>query len=175
MSHFAKIDENSIVTQVLVIEQDVVDTGLFGDPASFVQTSYNTRGGVHYGQDGQPDGGVALRGNYAGIGYIYDKTNDVFYPPKPFNSWVISAPTWQWQAPIAQPSDGKPYMWDEATDSWVIRPAPHPSWTLVETTVNGVSTWNYQAPTPMPSDAGTGDPLRMYYWDEPTLSWVLIG
>jgi hypothetical protein len=120
MSHFAKIDENSTVTQVLVIEQDAIDTGLFGDPSSFVQTSYNTRGGVHYGQDGQPDGGVALRGNYAGIGYIYDKTNDVFYAPKPFPSWTISAPTWQWKPPTPKPTDGKLYNWDENTKTWIL-------------------------------------------------------
>ena len=70
MAHFAQIDSNNIVTQVLVIDQETVNTGLFGDPNSFVQTSYNTRGGVHYGQDGQPDGGVALRKNYAGIGFV---------------------------------------------------------------------------------------------------------
>ena len=116
MSHFAKV-ENGLVTQVIVAEQDVIDSGIFGH--GWVQTSYNTRGGVHYGQDGQPDGGVALRGNYAGIGYTYDQTNDVFYAPQPYPSWIISAPTWQWQAPVPYPNDGKIYTWDEATQSWV--------------------------------------------------------
>ena len=81
MAHFAKV-ENGIVTQVIVAGQDVIDSGLFGEPSSWVQTSYNTRGGVHYGQDGQPDGGVALRMNYAGIGYTYDGVG--FAAPKPF-------------------------------------------------------------------------------------------
>jgi len=121
MSHYAQIDENNIVKQVLVIEQDVIDTGLFGDPKTFIQTSYNTRGNVHYGSDGNPDGGVALRGNYAGIGYTYDPVNDVFYPPKPFSSWTISAETnWVWTSPTPYPTDGKDYSWDEDTTSWVV-------------------------------------------------------
>lgn len=128
MSHFARIDSDNKVVEVLVIEQDVIDTGLFGDPKTFVQTSYNTRGGVHYGQDGQPDGGVALRGNYAGIGYVYDKTNDVFYPEKPYASWILNTTNWSWEAP-----------------------------------------------SPMPSDAGTGEPPKMYSWNENTTSWVVIG
>jgi hypothetical protein len=106
LSHFAKV-ENGIVTQVIVAEQDFIDSGVVGH--GWVQTSYNTRGGVHYGQDGQPDGGVALRANYAGIGYTYDQTNDVFYAPQPYPSWTISAPTWLWQAPVPYPNDGKIY------------------------------------------------------------------
>jgi hypothetical protein len=123
MSHFAVIDENNIVTQVLVIEQDVIDTGHFGDPKTFVQTSYNTRGGVHYGSDGQPDGKVALRKNYAGIGYSYDKERDAFIPPKPFLSWVIDEETCYWVAPVSMPDStnldpGLSYVWDEETVSW---------------------------------------------------------
>jgi hypothetical protein len=116
MSHFAKV-ENGIVTQVIVAEQDVIDTGIFGH--GWIQTSYNTKGGVHYGQDGNPDGGVPLRGNYAGIGYVYDNVNDVFYAPQPYPSWTISAPTWTWTAPVPYPEDGKYYQWDESTQSWV--------------------------------------------------------
>lgn len=118
MAHFAQIDSNNIVTQVLVIEQDVIDTGHFGDPASFIQTSYNTRGGVHYGADGQPDGGVALRKNYAGIGFTYDRQRDAFIPPKPFDSWTLDEGTCQWNPPTPIPNDGKPYRWDEPTLSW---------------------------------------------------------
>ena len=113
MSHFAQIDENNIVTRVLVIEQDVVDTGLFGEPSSFVQTSYNTRGGVHL------LGGTPLRKNYAGIGYTYDLGRDAFIPPKPFNSWILNEDTCFWDAPVAMPTDGKDYNWDEDTLSWV--------------------------------------------------------
>lgn len=118
MSHFAKI-ENGTVTQVIVAEPDFISTGALGDPASWVQTSYNTRGGVHYGADGQPDGGEALRANYAGIGYTYDKTNDVFYAPQPYPSWTIAAPAWTWTAPVPYPTDGSQYTWDEATKSWI--------------------------------------------------------
>lgn len=113
MAHFAQIDGNNIVTQVLVIEQDVVDTGLFGDPASFIQTSYNTYGGVH------KLGGTPLRKNYAGIGYTYDAQRDAFIPPKGFDSWVLNEDTCQYEAPTPMPDDGKVYHWDEATTSWV--------------------------------------------------------
>ena len=112
MSHFAQIDENNIVTQVLVIEQDVVDTGLFGDPSSWIQTSYNTSGGVH------KLGGTPLRKNYAGIGYTYNRTRDAFIPPMPYPSWLLNDTTCLWQAPVAHPTDGKQYAWNEATVSW---------------------------------------------------------
>ena len=116
MAHFAKI-EHGIVTQVIVAEQDFISTGVLGDPAAWVQTSYNTRGGVHYGQDGQPDGGVALRMNYAGIGYTYDGTG--FAAPQPYPSWTLDPQTDLWQSPVPYPNDGKLYTWDEATQSWV--------------------------------------------------------
>ena len=112
MSHFAQIDSNNIVTQVIVIEQDVVDTGLFGDPNSWIQTSYNTSGGIHL------LGGTPLRKNYAGIGYTYDSTRDAFIPPKPFNSWTLNETTCLWEAPTPMPDDGKMYSWDEETTSW---------------------------------------------------------
>lgn len=123
MSHFAQI-ENNVVTQVIVAEQDIIDTGVLGDPSNWIQTSYNTYGGIHYGQDGNPDGGVALRGNYAGIGFIYDSVNDVFYEPQPYPSWVIFAPTWIWQAPVPYPVVDNPttskYVWDESIVNWVL-------------------------------------------------------
>lgn len=109
MSHFAKV-ENGVVTQVIVAEQDVIDSGLFG--TGWVQTSYNTHGGQH------PEG-LPLRKNYAGIGYSYDATRDAFIPPKPFNSWVLNETTCLWDAPVAYPDDGKRYKWDEDTTSWV--------------------------------------------------------
>ena len=120
MAHFAQIDDNNIVTQVIVVEQDVINTGLFGDPARWIQTSYNTRGGVHYDQDGNPDGGVALRKNYAGIGYTYDAGRDAFVPPKPFPSWVLDEDTCWWKAPVEQPAsqEGIVYSWNEETQSW---------------------------------------------------------
>ena len=111
MSHFAKV-EGGIVTEVLVIEQDVIDTGLFGDPALFVQTSYNTYGGQH--PEGRP-----LRKNYAGVGYTYDADRDAFIAPQPFASWTLNEDTCLWDAPSPYPTDGNPYRWDEATLAWV--------------------------------------------------------
>ena len=116
MANFAKV-EDGVVTQVIVAEQDIVDSGIFG--TGFVQTSYNTRGGVHLDNNGKPDGGVALRKNLAGIGYTYDAGRDAFIPPKPFPSWKLVEETCQWTEPIAKPTDGKRYIWDEATVSWV--------------------------------------------------------
>ena len=77
-------------------------------------------------QDGNPDGGVALRGNYAGIGYTYDSANDVFYPPAPYPLWVISAPNWIWAAPVPMPETGGPYKWDEPSKSWVVTSLTNP-------------------------------------------------
>jgi hypothetical protein len=118
MSHFAKI-ENGIVTQVIVIEQEMIDTGLWGYASSWKQTSYNTRGNVHYGLDGQPDGGIALRGNYAGIGYTYDEEHDVFYAPQPYPSWMLNQTSWLWEAPVPYPTDGKIYQWNDPATSWI--------------------------------------------------------
>ncbi len=115
MSHFAKV-ENGIVVQVIVAEKDVINSGILG--TGWVQTSYNTRGNVHYGQDGQPDGGIALRGNFAGIGFTYDDVNDIFYPPRPYPSWTLSSKTFLWESPIPYPDVNKPYIWDENSLSW---------------------------------------------------------
>ena len=112
MSHFAKV-ENGIVTEVIVIEQDVLDTGLWGDPALWVQTSYNTYGGEHL------LGGTPLRKNYAGIGYTYDNERDAFSPPQPFPSWSLDEDSCQWQAPVPMNNDGKRYVWDEPSLAWV--------------------------------------------------------
>lgn len=102
MSYFAHI-KNGIVDKVVSAEQDIIDSAILGDPKEWIKTSYNTKNGIHYGQDGNPDGGVALRGNYAGIGYIYDEINDVFYSPQPYPSWTILAPEWAWKPPIEKP------------------------------------------------------------------------
>ena len=109
MSHFAKV-ENGIVTQVIVAEQDVIDSGLFG--TGWVQTSYNTHGGQH--PEGRP-----LRKNYAGVGYSYDEQRDAFIPPKPFSSWVLNETTCCWDAPTPMPTDGKLYVWNEEQLAWV--------------------------------------------------------
>lgn len=108
MSHFAQV-ENGIVTQVIVAEQDVIDSGLFG--TGWVQTSYNTRGGQH-------PNGTPLRKNYAGVGYTYDEQRDAFIPPKPFASWLLNEDTCLWDAPVAMPNDGAVYQWNEETLAW---------------------------------------------------------
>jgi len=112
MSHFAKV-ENGIVTQVIVIEQDVLNTGHWGDPSLWIQTSYNTSGGVH------SQGKVPLRKNYAGLGYTYDSTRDAFIPPSPYPSWLLDETTCLWNSPIPMPTDDKIYKWDETTLSWI--------------------------------------------------------
>ena len=113
MSHFAQLDENNIVTRVLVIEQDVIDTGLFGDPATWVQTSYNTHGGEHV------LGGTPLRKNYAGIGYTYDKARDAFIPPNECKGWILNETTCQWESPTPMPvTEGVVYYWNNDTESW---------------------------------------------------------
>ena len=130
MSHFALVNARGIVEQVIVAEQDVIDSGLFGHPASWVQTSYNTYGGQH--PEGRP-----LRKNYAGVGFKYDADLDAFIPPKPFASWLLNEDTCLWEAPVAMPTDGKIYSWDEATTSWVEVVAPEE--VMVEATVEEVA------------------------------------
>ena len=132
MSYFAKVptltNGKGIVEKVIAAEQDFIDSGLEGDPSMWWQTSYNTRGNVHYGPDGQPDGGVPLRANYAGIGYTFNETViqdgvvGVFYAPQPYPSWILNNQTYLWEAPVPYPTDGKTYYWDEATQSWVLAP-----------------------------------------------------
>ena len=120
MSNYAKI-VGEIVTQVIVADEDFFKTFIDISPGQWIQTSFNTRGGVHYAPNSNiPDGGVALRGNYAGIGHTYDSKNDVFYAPQPYPSWVISAPSWIWQPPIPYPNDKNTYNWDEQTKSWAL-------------------------------------------------------
>lgn len=118
MSHYAKVLDGKVV-QVIVAEAEFFDTFVDSSPGEWIQTSYNTRGNVHYGPDGQPDGGLALRGNYAGVGFTYDATHDVFYPPQPYPSWTLNESTWLWEPPAPYPNDGKAYVWDEATTSWI--------------------------------------------------------
>ena len=111
MAHFAKVVDGK-VTQVIVAEPEFFETFVDSSPGEWIQTSYNTFGNQH------TKGGTPLRGNYAGIGYTYDRTNDVFYAPKPFASWILNESTWLWEAPVAMPDDGKIYEWNEATTSW---------------------------------------------------------
>lgn len=119
MAHYAFLDGNNTVTEVIVGKDENEDGILwelhYGAFRNQVckRTSYNTRGGVH------TSGGTPYRKNYAGIGYTYDEQRDAFIPPKPFNSWVLNETTCLWDAPVAMPNDGKPYRWDEDTLNWV--------------------------------------------------------
>jgi len=132
MSYFARVptlaDGKGIVDNVIAADQSFIDSGAEGDPSMWWQTSYNTHGNVHYGQDGQPDGGVALRANYAGLGYTLDTTVvqdgviGVFYTPQPYPSWILDTQTYYWEAPVPYPTDGQLYTWDETTQSWVLAP-----------------------------------------------------
>jgi hypothetical protein len=119
MAHYAFLDENNIVTEVIVgkhegeegVDWEVHYGNFRGQLCK--RTSYNTHGNVHSGI------GTPYRKNYAGIGYTYDASRDAFIPPKPFASWVLNETTCLWNAPVAYPTDGKRYTWDEATTSWV--------------------------------------------------------
>lgn len=125
MAHFAKLDQNNVVVFVTVGRQE--DDGKEKELSTrtgdtYLQTSYNTQGGVYYdpktGEPG-PDQSKAFRKNFAGVGYVYDEFRDAFIPPKPFNSWVLNEQTCLWEAPVQSPDDGKFYLWDESTVSWV--------------------------------------------------------
>lgn len=124
MAHFAQIDDNDIVIQVIVAEQDFINSGAVGDPVRWIQTSYNTMGGVHR------LGGTPLRKNYAGIGYSYNRQLDAFIPPKPYPSWVLDMNTGLYNPPIPVPTDagqGDPpnmYTWDEEEQGWTKLPPP---------------------------------------------------
>ena len=112
MSHFAKV-RDGVVIQVLVAEQEFFDTFVDSSPGEWIQTSYNTCGGVHL------LGGTPLRKNYAGIGYTYDAVRNAFIPPKPYASWTLNEDTCLWDAPTPCPTNGKIYNWDENTQQWV--------------------------------------------------------
>ena len=111
MAHYAKVN-NGVVTEVIVAESDFFDTFVDSSPGEWIQTSYNTSSGVH------TDGGTALRKNYAGVGYTYDKERDAFIPPKGSASFVLDETTCTWKAPTTPPDDDKLYIWDESTTDW---------------------------------------------------------
>ncbi len=119
MGHFAKVVDGK-VAKVIVAYSQFFDTFVDDSPGQWLQTSYNTRGGVHYDPTtGEPDGGQALRKNFAGIGYTYDPARDAFIPPQTYASWVLNEDSCLWEAPVAKPDDGQIYTWDEETTSWV--------------------------------------------------------
>ena len=103
MSHFAKIDSNNIVENVIVAEKDFINSGLVGDEFLWVQTSYNNN----------------FRKNHAAVGFTYDKDRDAFIPPQLWSSWTLNETTCQWEPPVPYPTDDLMYEWDEDTTSWV--------------------------------------------------------
>lgn len=112
MSHYAEVIGGAVV-RVIVAEQDFIDSGAVGDPATWIQTSYNTMGGVH------KSGGTPLRKNYAGAGFTYDAVRDAFIPPKPYPSWLLNEASCLWISPVPMPGDGGLYRWDEPAQAWV--------------------------------------------------------
>ena len=124
MAHFAKLDKDNVVIFVTVgrDEDEDKEAELFARTGDvYKRTSYNTRGGVHYQADGTPsaDQSKAFRKNYAGLGYTYDETRDAFIPPKPYAAWVLNEDSCLWDAPVAYPTDGGRYTWDEDAGAWV--------------------------------------------------------
>ena len=127
MAHFAKIIDG-IVQQVIVAEKQIIDSGIVGDALLWVQTSYNTRGGIHYEPNSDipsQDQSKALRKNYAGMGYTYDKDRDAFIPPKPYNSWILNEQTCLWESPVTMPNEelenNQYYSWNESIINWEIK------------------------------------------------------
>jgi hypothetical protein len=124
MGHFALVDENGIVQQVIKAEQENIDSGIHGDPSQWIQTSYNTYAGVHYNPEtGTPDGGIALRYNYAMIGGHYDAEADAFYQAQPYPNWILNTSTYTWEPPVPQPAvpPGAPnyWVWAVTRNEWV--------------------------------------------------------
>ena len=161
MAHFAKLDSNNIVTQVVVVNNDVLLkadgseseykgktflNSLFGSSTWF-QTSYNGN----------------IRKQYAGVGFTYDSTDDVFIAPQPFASWSLDS-NHDWQPPTPYPTDNTPYNWNEEDHTWDLftPPTPYPSWVWNE------SEWAWEAPIPYPTDE------QPYEWNEETTSWDLV-
>jgi|TARA_E500000178_G_C16851563_1_gene675355 hypothetical protein len=121
MAHFAKLGVGNIVEKVAVVNNDVATTEqagidflntLYKTRDVWKQTSYNTREGVHI------LGGTPFRKNYAGVGYTYDQTRDAFIPPKPYPSWTFNETTCIWDCPVAYPTDGNFYKWNETNQTW---------------------------------------------------------
>ena len=120
MSYFALVKKNQVV-KVTAMSAEKASKKELPTGMSLIQTSYNTRGGIHYDSStGNPSAnqGKALRKNFAGIGYQYDTQRDAFIPPKPFPSWVLDENKCIWNAPVAMPKDGKQYLWNEETQQW---------------------------------------------------------
>jgi hypothetical protein len=162
MSHFAQVDDNNIVLQVIVAEQEYIDSGAVGDPSKWIKTSYNTRAGKHI------TGGTPFRKNFAGIGMIWDPERDAFYSPQPSPRFTFNEESATWDYPPKPEGDIRRYTYNFKKDDWqlLINPKPYDSWTWDETTY----LWN--PPVPYPEELDLTKPPR-YLWDEEQLNWVL--
>ena len=119
MAHYAK-GLNGIVQKVIVAEPEFFETFVDDSPGKWIQTSYNTSGGIHYDPEtriASEDQSKALRKNYASVGFIYDKTLDAFYEPQPYPSWSLNTETCFWEPPVPRPDDGD--AWDEENQIWI--------------------------------------------------------
>jgi len=126
MAHYVKVVDGTVVNGI-VAEPEFFDTFVDSSPGQWIQTSYNTKGGIHYNPEtGEPseDQTKALRKNYAGLGYTYDATRDAFIPPQPYPSWILNRESCLWDAPVPMPEGELPYRWDESTMDWVEVPLP---------------------------------------------------
>lgn len=112
MAHFAEIDQQGIVLRVIVADQEFIDSGAVGNPANWIQTSYNTVEGVH------KQGGTPMRKNFAARGYTYDKGRDAFIPPKEFASWILDEQKGVYVSPKPMPQSAMPQAWDEGKKDW---------------------------------------------------------
>ena len=120
MAHFAKVNKG-VVVEVICAAENFQEQGYHKDKMAgrWVQTSYNTLGGVHYTSGKpSPDQSKAFRKNYASVGFLYDKELDAFMSPQPYQSWVLNKNTCMWEAPVARPTDGKKYQWNEVIKKW---------------------------------------------------------
>jgi hypothetical protein len=162
MAHFAQLDQNNVVVQVLVVKNnEILDENgneseakgiafcqsLYGADTRWAQTSYNAN----------------FRGRYAAIGYTYDASYDAFIKPKPieYPSWIIDPVTTEWVPPVPRPTDDV-YKWNEVLLAWLRVPSPYPSWVMQGDPLG------WYPPVPYPSDG------KFYEWDEATLSWVSV-
>lgn len=117
MGHYAKVLNNKVL-KVIVAEEEFFDSFVDTSPGEWIKTSYNTRAGVHFNDDGTPSGKPGLRKNFAGVGYTYNRELDAFIPPKVFSTWVLNEQTCTWECPVEYPDDGKQYIWNDSTVSW---------------------------------------------------------
>jgi len=188
MGYFAKLDENNNVIDIVSINNDIFNINdieieeiginflisLFNH-INWKQTSYNTRGGIHYLPNSNIPSSTqekALRWNYACIGHIYDEVRDVFISPKPYASWHLNEETYLWESPIPMPNkDFIPieyknyniYKWNEDITNWLLI-KPFGSWLPIGTPMS----YYYISPINYPTDG------NHYYWSEDTLNWNLI-